>query len=38
MDVEASKIGLQYMMERTPEWAAGLPLAAKMGSGDRYGK
>jgi len=37
-DVESSKTGLQYMMESTPEWAHGLPLSAKMGSGERYGK
>ena len=35
--VEAAK-DLKYVMETAPAWAADLPLAVKMGSGERYGK
>ena len=34
---EAQK-DLKYVMEKPPAWATGLPLAVKMGSGERYGK
>ena len=37
-NVNTATTGLKWLMERTPEWALGLPLAAKMGSGERYGK
>ena len=37
-NVNTATTGLKWLMERTPDWALGLPLAAKMGSGERYGK
>jgi DNA polymerase I-like protein with 3'-5' exonuclease and polymerase domains len=35
--IEAAK-DLKFVMEKPPAWAADLPLAVKMGSGERYGK